>query len=295
MKDTTAIVFNGGSYGTYLEWCLTALTNNNNLQEPFTILGNSHKFIGNHLLNIEGWRKYVADDVQYPFVRLHPKTKVDQRISDILLEILQDAKKFVYVYPDESTSLLGLNNYFYKIWESWVNKQFGTTIDPRKIYNNWPVSEDTPINQIPNWIMREFLSYYLMPAWLDQIEWSTRLSHNYPNMLTVKVSDLLFDFENTLLNIQQFCKLSYCRPVTDLNEFHKKNLELQKYIEHDCICNSIIESVLSKTELEWPELSLPSEVWIQWELRNRGIEIRCDGLDTFPTNSLQLRELLYPV
>jgi predicted nuclease with RNAse H fold len=45
----------------------------------------------------------------------------------------------------------------------------------------------------------------------------------------------------------------------------------------------------------WEPLPLPSEAWIQWQLRNLGYELRCHGLDMFPTNSVQLRELLYRV
>jgi len=32
---------------------------------------------------------------------------------------------------------------------------------------------------------------------------------------------------------------------------------------------------------------------IQWQLRNQGYEIQCHGLDMFPTNSVQLRKLIY--
>lgn len=295
MKDTIAIAFNAGSYGTYLEWCLTTLVNGNLVQEPFTSLGNSHKFTGNHLVNIDGWRQYVASNSQHRFVRLHPKTSKDQSINETLTEILHNAKNVIYVYPGETSLLLGLNNYFYKIWPNWIERYFNSEIDLRVIYNNWPVAKDTPVDQIPVWIMREFLSHYLVPAWLDQIEWYQRDSWKHPNLLTVTVPDLLFDFENTLEKIQKFCNLNYCQPASSLIDAHKKNLELQKYASHDRVCHSIIESVVNQTDLSWPELSLPSEAWVQWELRNQGYEIQCDGLNKFPTTSAKLLELLYAV
>jgi hypothetical protein len=295
MKNTVPIVFNVGSYGTYLEWCLTTLVNGVDVQEPFTAVGNSHRFRGNHLFNIDGWRKYVASNRPLQFVRLHPKTKNTESITAHMIEITNDVRNIVYIYPDKSTILLGINNFFYKTQNNWITNSFNTDIDPNKIYNNWPVSKETPIEQIPNWIMREFLSYYLIPAWFDQIEWDHKTVWSHPKSLTVTVSELLFNFEKTLLDIQKFCNLDYRLPISSLIGSHIKNLQLQAHIEHDRICHEIINSVKLQTELEWPKLSLPSESWIQWELRNRGFEILCDGLDTFPTNSLQLRELLYPV
>ena len=42
-------------------------------------------------------------------------------------------------------------------------------IDVSKIYENWPVPSGTPAAKIPRWIQREFLSFYLMPAWFDML------------------------------------------------------------------------------------------------------------------------------
>ena len=63
------------------------------------------------------------------------------------------------------------------------------------------------------------------------------------------------------------------------------------------LCKNIVTSTISNTPFDWADqnTTLVGESFVQWDLRNRGFEIRCDGLDTFPTNSLQLRELLYPV
>ena len=89
--------------------------------------------------------------------------------------------------------------------------------------------------------------------------------------------------------------MQFKRDVVELLPFHQQNLKLQKYIGQDQICNQIIDAVVNNQPFEWEELTLTSESWMQWVLRNRGFEIRCDGLDMFPTNSIQLRELLYTV
>jgi len=295
MKDTIVIAFHGGCYGAYLEWCLTTLCNNNTLQEPFDANGTSHNFLGNQLLDIDQWQRYVQSPCQFQFARLHPKVKKTHDISENIIKISENASHVICLYPDQSTMLLSINNVFYKIWDCWIKNQFTTIIDQRKIYDIWPVSENIPIDQVPRWIIREFLSFYLMPSWFDQIEWDRRSQWSYPKSTIITVSELLFDFNSTLLKIEKFCNIKYCRPITDLIPSHQKNLELQKYIDQDSVCYQIIDAVMRDNNLDWATLPLPSEAWIQWELRNRGFEIQCHGLDTFPTNSVQLKQLLYPV
>jgi len=293
---TTAIAFNGGAYGTYLEWCLTTLSSTNNIVLPFSNIGNSHNFDGHHLLNINGWKNFkAANGTSAQFVRLHPKTLKTESLSANMDYLCDTADSVVYLYPDKESILLSLNNFTYKIWEDWWAHNFSAAVSVEKIYNNWPVSKDTKISDIPNWIKREFLSFYLMPAWFAQVEWNHLDTWQHPNCCVVTIDQLLYDFENTIQRIKAHCNLHFEKDVAELIPFHQQNLKLQKYISQDQICNQIVNDVVNHRQVEWEELTLTSESWVQWELRNRGFEIRCDGLDMFPTNSIQLRELLYPV
>ena len=70
---------------------------------------------------------------------------------------------------------------------------------------------------------------------------------------------------------------------------------MQKFVNIDHVCQQILAAVVNGQYSEWEDLSIFDEAWLQWQLRNNKLEIRCEGLDKFPTNSLQLRELLYPV
>lgn len=242
---------------------------------------------------MQGWRNYVQGNASYRFVRLHPKIKQQESLTNSLNELAVQATHTVYLYPGDQEILLGINNFFYKVWNDWIQASFNHVINPEKIYNNWPVSKNTPITQVPTWIMREFLSYYLMPAWFDQIEWNHTATWSHPNTIVVNPRNLLFDFSTTLLEIKEFCNLEYLQPIESLLPCHAENLKLQKYTDHDRICYQIINSAIYNTDLTWATLSLPSEAWIQWKLRDLGYEIMCDGLDTFPTNSVQLKKILY--
>lgn len=293
---TVAIAYSGGLYGTYLQWCLTTLTSKAPIQAPFTKIGNSHKFRGVYIDNIEGWHHYINGDVRYPFVRLHPKQKKEESLDSNLTLLCNTANSVIHLYPDHDSILLCLNNYTTKTYPNWWKATLeGNHADPQLVYRNWPIDEQTDVQQIPIWIRREFLSFYLMPAWFDQLEWYHPDRWQHSKTLVVTAKTLLFDFENTLLNIQQHCDLEFVRPISDLAPFHKKNLTLQANLGQDELCTNILDAVLSGTYFEWAPLPLASEAWIQWQLRNQGFEIRCHDLDTFPSNSVHLRELLYSI
>lgn len=291
---TTVIAYNGGAYGTYLEWCLTTLSSTSKIISPFTNIGNSHKFKG-HLLTISGWENFKLANTAAKFARVHPKTLQDESLSNNMNYLCDTADSVIYLYPDQESILLSLNNFTYKIWKDWWKHSFSSDIDVNKIYNNWPVSKDTTISDIPIWIKREFLSFYLMPAWVAQVEWNHLDTWQNPKCCVVTVTQLLHDFDNTIHRIQEHCKLQFKKEIADLAPVHQQNLGLQKYINQDQICNQIISAVVDDHLFEWDDITLTSESWVQWQLRNLGYELRCNGLDTFPTNSIQLRELLYPV
>ena len=92
LKDSVAICYNGGAYGTYLEWVLTTLTTPGDICTPFTEIGNSHKFIGN-LLIFEELEQKILPISAPQWIRLHPKTKKDHSLSNNLNSILNWVKK----------------------------------------------------------------------------------------------------------------------------------------------------------------------------------------------------------
>lgn len=296
MKPTVAIVYQAGAYGTYLEWCLTNLTTGACLDLPFTANGNSHLFEGNALLGMPGWRTYLDSGTDHDFVRLHPKKTANENIEKNLVEIAKNCKHVIYLHGDQSTMVLGLNNWFFKIRDhyDWFADLLPAE-DQQSLFKHWPVANDTVLDDIAPWIKREFLSYYMVPAWAAQFGFYEKFEMILPNTKKITVSNLLFDFENTLNQIKKFCDLEFQKPVSDLLAVHQKNLSLQRHLDQDQVCHAIIDATVNNLSHSWLPLSLPSESYIQWQLRNLGYEIRCHGLDIFPTNSLQLHELLYPI
>lgn len=288
-------MYHGGTYGTYLEWCLTTLCSKDSIVSPFTAKSTSHLFLGNSCHDIEGWHDYCNLDQDLQFVRFHPKTKKDQNLVENLNTVISRVNKAIYIHPDTDSVIWSINNFYYKIWEDWWVYQFSCEIDQNEIYNNWPVHSNMPINEIPAWIRREFLSLYLVPAWQDQVEWNNLNLWSNPKCHVVLVKNLMHNFEKTIESIRNFCQLEFCRPLSELLPYHQQNINSQKFINQDTICHNIVHNMLSEQPHQWEPLPLPSEAWVQWQLRNYGYEMRCHGLDIMPTNSVQLRELLYPV
>lgn len=292
MIDTVPIIYNGGAYGTYVEWCLTMLLTKQPLIEPFTSIGTSHNFVGHQVPSIQGWRDYIKNNPASLFVRFHPKTQKEESISDNLDEVSKTVRCFVYVYPDQDSTLLHLNNFYFKSYD-WWDYNLLTEESRNKIFENWPVLDNTDVDSIPTWIKREFLSYHLMPAWLDQLDWYLPDQYHNPKCHWVFISQLMHDFESTLEKMLAHIGMPQYKLIQDLVPYHKTNLGLQQYLDQDKVCQNIILAVTNNSLFEWSPLPLPSEAWIQWSLRNLGWEIQCDGLDKFPTNSVQLQKLLY--
>jgi hypothetical protein len=292
---TIAIVYNAGSYGTYLEWALTTLTTDIPVAAPFNSNGNSHQFCGNHAFNINSskWKAIADKQESFVFVRLHPKTQQHEVLDNNLNQILDVAEKIIYLYPDSNSVLLTVNNFYSKIWAEWWNTRLLDPVFADNLYNNWPVKRDTPVDQIPIWIKREILSFNLMPSWHRQVEWYHPTQWSHPRCQLVLTKELLYNFESTVQKLQKFCNLEFKKNITDLVPIHNIMLSLQLYLSQDQLCHRIVDHALDNQLFEWKDIPLPSQGWVQWQLRNLGYEIRCHGLDKFPTDSVALQNILY--
>jgi hypothetical protein len=295
MKNTLVIAYNGGAYGTYLEWVLNTLISRNNIAEPFTKLGNSHKSeLGHMLLDMDGFRKYAISSNTFPTARLHPKTTQFDNIKCNLNEILTHADRLILIYPDRSQQLMCVCNYMTKIWEGHYYEGGMSYTNPKDILDNYPLPPDTDIKNIPLWIMREHMSYSLFSSWEDQVEWYLPDSWNHPNAMLVTTKDLLLNFKLTIEKIVDFWGHTCVRPIDDLTPYHEKMLSLQQHLKKDLLCDNIIKSVLEKNSfLQWDDLCLISQAWIQHQLRIQGYKLKCHDLNKFPENTDQLRSLIY--
>jgi hypothetical protein len=301
LKEYIPIMFNGGSYGSFLHFVLDNLNKEKIDNLPFTLdNGNSHNFIRN-TLQLSKTNEFVVNrQTNSKFIKYHPKQYKEQMLSNEITRLANLTNKSILIYPSKNDMLLVINNFYFKIWNKWFedgelnNDPYEKQIFFNNLHNNWDIPKNTNFNDIPRWIQREFLSFYLFPAWNDHYEWNMLEWYTHPNLHIITVSDLLYNFKKTIETTAIFCEIGI-KNIQLMTEVHKKMLGIQSHLNKDTTCSNILNNYINGTVYHYKELSVIDEAWIQYELRNRGYEIKCDKLDKFPTNTNRLKKITYRV
>jgi hypothetical protein len=291
----TGIVYSGGTYGTYLNWALLTLAKDIPIVPPFRHNGNSHNFVSSvpsqyarHADNATRLVRQQPTELPDLF-RCHPKISATESIVENISQLVKYADRLIILYPDKESYLLAINNFYYKIWTN-IFQTIGKD-GVAHMYASFDIPSTTPLSQIPNSIVREFLSYYTFDSWEDQVEWFLPDQFSHPQCKFVFVKDLLYNFESTLLEIQEFTKIKFIKPIDCLENLHKTNVSQQTYTgQYQLACN-ILDNVNLNRDFSWAssELTLVTESWIQRQLRSQGVELQCTDLDTFPTSVAELK------
>jgi len=294
MKNTLLIAYNGGAYGTYLEWVLNSLLSDDTLQRPFTAVGNSHASKLGHSLYISDFQKYIESDNDFLTARLHPKTLKNHSIKKNLEYFLDHVPGLILLYPDRSHELMCVCNYMTKIWSGHPYDNAMAYTDPNDIYQNYDVAPGTDLRTIPAWIQREHMSFSLFDAWHDMVEWYFLDRWRHDRALIITTSELFDDFTNTLERIRVFWGQTYKKNTSEMLVLHNEMVKLQAHLGKDQLCASIIDSVInpSRPNIEFGNLDMTTQAWIQRQLRNIGYDLRCHDLNDFPQNTEQLRSLV---
>jgi hypothetical protein len=267
------ICFAPGTYGTYLARCVYYYSNLNqhSLKKfDFDQHGSSHAFRSNSVIQID-----------------HVENNITFGLDDSTVVIL----------PCRRQRLDYFNNAFMKYYHgdlmANLRDTFGSTgineID-HKLRERWNHTGGFN-HHTPRWIVREFCS-----MWISVLFDKTFPEEKYqlvPNKLCISADDILTDHQNTLLKIFDVLDLQLMASESEINHNHQNFLQAQKYIgsQHRCDdwCNDTLEGVESAT----PCQTMFDEVYVQDQLRARGFEIRCDGLDMFPSTSTELKKIIY--
>lgn len=297
LRRYTPIIYNPGSYGTYLNFVLSNL-GNESPTEPFDkSTGSSHKFKSPAI--VSGYENYELEiHDSSDFLNFHPKTLPHHSQKHEIDKLLTFVNKAIMIYPTNKSMLLALNNYYTKIQRNWlIPDDFGDVraVDMDKIHKQWGVDTNVKVIDVEKWILREYLSMDMMPMWLDMHEWGFTETYSPNNLITITIDELLYEFDSTIDKITKFINID-SGDLGVLRNMHTKMISLQKHIDKDRICTCIINGFLNNTDFEFAEsLSLIDEAWVQWELRNHGYEMYCNGMNAFPTNLHEFKEHTYKI
>jgi len=116
---------------------------------------------------------------------------------------------------------------------------------------------------------------------------------NIPNLLVLYNTDILFNLEKTFFKLIDFLELT--PRLKNFKEFIQEWQIKQQYIVDEFyLIEKIIAATVLNEEFDWSNhrLCLKSEAIIQYRLRQQGYEIKCWNLNTFPTNTKDLINLL---
>jgi len=288
------IIFNGGSYGSFLMFCLTNL-NTKEFKNPLCgATGNSHKFLFNYVtLDNNDWN--IVKKIDNKWIKYHPKTFKTQSLKEEIDRIVAATNKSILIYPSVDHYLLVINNQFEKVYNNTISDKWHNDNDEREIfyknlYDGWNIDPSLSINEIDKWVVREFLSYYYFEAFNGEYEWNLLETYTNDNLLIVTTQDLLYDFENCIKKCASYCGIDTITNFDELIELQKEQLKLQKHKHKDTIVKQVIDCFLNDKQLKIPELSLIDEAYIQYVLRKNGFELCCEGLNKFPTDINTLKE-----
>jgi len=135
------------------------------------------------------------------------------------------------------------------------------------------------------WELRECFSLYytgLVSLWINP-----QITGDY---LRVFNTDLLFHTKNEFIRILGYVNQYDAKVTDDFVVYWQKS---QQYITDEfLLIDQIVAHTLEQSTFTWEPISIISESIIQKRLRDLGYEIRCDGLNEFPSDSHTLYNLL---
>jgi hypothetical protein len=290
-QQTVPILFAGGAYGTFVEWCLQYFSGAIDSELPFDTSGSSHRYRGNHLNDMPGWREYLVADTFYPIVRFHVKTLQEESFQSNLDEVISSVDQSILLYANVDLAVLQLNNRFEKVYANgWLEVHEQLFLDNLSGWGN------RRLNQLARWELREFLSMYIWKQHLDETGLDTILTYNNPKLLKIDIGELFDNFESTIRHLLAYCKLPAIQ--SNFEEVHRAWVGAQVHKNKDRLVASIVNSVINNNIIDWSNenLTIVDESIVQMRLRDlHNLELKCYNLNEFPTSTQQLREFLIHV
>lgn len=176
-----------------------------------------------------------------------------------------------------------------------IDHEVKSKLSPLRVKNLQGWGKDS-IYDFDIWNLRELLSFYWFTRNQGELEaWDIVKNNANSNVKFINIDDLKNNFQKTILDAAEFFNVAVVQESLDkLDSVHQQWLKLQKYINRDDLCISIVDSIINNTPMDWAaeDLSIIDEAFIQKKLYDSNIEIKCDGLNVFPTNSQEFQNLL---
>jgi hypothetical protein len=217
----------------------------------------------------------------YPFDTLHLP-----EILDNFGSYLENSQSILMYATDLRSAELNILFQYHKVCigenlglEIFCYKNSHNIIHWNPAYTHW--------KEMQPWEIREWFSLFYA-EWIQ--EWIQSQNQVPNSFLKITNTEMLYNTEPTLIKMINHCGLTL---DGDLGTFITKWQLAQQYIVDEFnLLDQIVDSTINQQEFSWQRTHVIAEAIVQQRLRAHGYEIRCDGLNTFPTDSKTLYNLL---
>ncbi len=327
-NSTNLIYYEGGCYGTFVEWSCYYFSNL--LKDiPFKKDGSSHEYLGNFLEPPEKLFEFISSKDEEQFARCHIGLFKNKQLSyyynnkfyDICFEDLsfvnKNFKNILVLHPTTSTFLWMQNNVFqkctfddntFKTWfepygydKSYYAVNLKNNIEDKiKVFINQEMGEEKflmwgkeSIEDFEIWEFRELLSQYWFNRFKDSLTCWDDLSKDFRQIKFVSLNFFKEDPLNTIISYLNYFDIP-TPPLDKLNNIIDQWKSKQIHMYKDDVVIEIINSIINKENLDWSNqnLTILDESYIQKVLMDKGIKLKCFGLNTFPTNTTDFLSIL---
>ncbi len=268
------IIFPPGCYGTYFSRCLynyTDLSSCNEINFEFCEDGSSHLFRDHDQSKKLIWYGHLEDTVLTP--------------QDTVITILPVHDHYLDYY----------NNQFVKWEKSNVISYLQTQVIDRemklKLSQNWNYQFNTLTEDIPKWILREWVSFWIVDVF--------KTIDSYKLIESDFQLDTQDIFENIFEKLVQCAKIIDKNLVADIDTImnnQKKFIKAQQFHNSQIRCQQWVDQILnSPHDHPSPCITIFDESYVQHLLREQKFEIRCNQLNVFPSTSSDMKKIIYKI
>jgi hypothetical protein len=204
------------------------------------------------------------------------------------------ADQLVAIFPCASHRLDYFNNQFAKnaknqLIEHILSYETQDMVDYKlKTHWNYTGAFD---NTVPSWIIREWCSF-----WINNVLTKVYDDTEYQKLnLTARCStqNIFENWIDTLTQIVSALNLNFTVSVDTIKQQHELFLTAQKFHNSQIKCQQYVDDMLNGINSDIIVNNIFDEAYVQYLLRQHNIEIRCNGLDIFPSTTQQLKTLTY--
>lgn len=282
------IAYNGGAYGNFIGWFCKWLRGDVESRPWDHSMNNSHNWERVHHRNVTAaCNNIVSGSIVHPKIRLN-EIDVEKDIIYNIQQLLDYYDRVILSYSTRDSFIWNINNKHERIRaEGYYNFE-------KKFVPNCIEKWENKGNDI--WEAREWLSFFMITQHTSEVGLHEIDSITHPRLLKITLKKLSEDFVQLANEISSFLNQELKRSDNEINSLHNEWLALQPHVNKDALTKQIANAIIKNQSIYNDKLTLIDTAEIQRILREEyGFEIKCYGLNKWPSDSKELYPLLKKV